>query len=100
MVTMSAPLHKNDEVTKHFMKASQVTPPPYIKSLGVYATYGDEGYKYYNIIEIRDQNLAEGLKELIIRLMPFDNIEGFKIKIENLVKVRAGIELMRELGKL
>jgi len=100
MFTVTAPLDKGTEVAKTFLKAVETPPPPYLKSLGVYATYGDEGYKWYNIIEIDDEHVSEGLAELMKRTVPFDDIEGLKIQMENLISMRAAIELQMELRKI
>ena len=61
-------------------------------------TYGGKGYKYYNIVEIDDKHISEGLTELMRRTVPFDGIEGLKIKMEILATARAGIESGMELG--
>ena len=66
----------------------------------MYTTYGDEGYKYYNIVEIDDKHISEGLTELMKRLVPFDDIEGLKTKMENLMTARAGIGLQIEMGRV
>jgi len=100
MMIMTAPQNKASEVTKTFLKVVKTAPPPYLKSRGVYAAYGDEGYKWYNIIEIDDKHVSEGLTELMRRTVPFDDIEGLKIKMENLTTARAGIELQMELGRI
>ena len=100
MFTVTAPLDKGTEVTKAFLKAVETPPPPYLRSLGVYATYGDEGYKWYNIVEIDDEHVSEGLAELMKRTVPFDDIEGLKIQMENLISMRAAIELQMELRKI
>jgi len=100
MFTVTAPLGKGTEVAKTFLKAVKTPPPPYLKSLGVYATYGDEGYKWYNIVQIDDEHVSEGLDELMKRTVPFDDIEGLKIQMENLISMRAAIELQTELGKI
>jgi len=34
------------------------------------------------------------------RTVPFDDIEGLKIEMENLISMRAAIELQTELGKI
>ena len=100
MFTMTAPLNKAIEVTKTFLKVVEKPPPPYLKSRGVYTTYGDEGYKWYNIVEIDDKHISEGLTELMRRTVPFDSIEGLKNKMEILMTGRAGTELLMELGKV
>lgn len=100
MFIVTAPLNKGLEVTKTFLKAVETPPPPYLKSLGVYTTYGGEGYKWYNLVEIDDEHISEGLAELMKRTVPFDDIEGLKIEMENLISMRAAIELQTELGKI
>jgi len=100
MFTVTAPLDKGGEVSKTFLKAVETPPPPYLKSLGVYVTYGGKGYKWYNIIEIDDEHVSEGLDELMKRTAPFDYIEGLKIEMENLTSMRDAIELQMELAKI
>jgi len=100
MMIMTVPQNKAIEVTKTFLKVVETPPPPYLKSRGVYAAYGDEGYKWYNIIEIDDKHISEGLTELMKRTVPFDDIEGLKVKMETLVSTRAAIGLQMELGRI
>ena len=88
MMVMTAPLNKAIEITKTFLKVVETEPPPYLKSRGVYVTYGDEGYKWYNIVEIDDKHISEGLTELMKRTVPFDDIEGVKVKLEILTRAR------------
>ena len=97
MFVVTAPLNKGVEVAQAFLKAVETPPPPYLKSRGVYVTYGDKGYKWYNLIEIDDENVTEGLTEIMERTIPFDEIEGLKIKMENLISMRDSIELQRDL---
>lgn len=100
MLVTTAPQNKAIEVGKAFLKAVEKAPPPYLKSRGVYSTYGDEGYKWYNLVEIDDKHVSEGMTELMRRLVPFDDIEGLKTKMEILVSVRTGIEMLMELGRI
>ena len=100
MMIMTAPQNKAIDVTKTFLKVVETAPPPYLKSRGVYVTYGDEGYKWYNIIEIDDKHVSEGIAELLKRTVPFDDIEGVKIKMEILSTARAAIGLAMELGRI
>jgi hypothetical protein len=100
MFIVTAPLDKGLDVAKTFLETVKTPPPPYLKSLGVYATYGDKGYKWYNIVEIDDKHVSEGLTELMKRTVPFDDIEGLKIKMEILTSMRTAIELQMELGKI
>ena len=94
MFIVTTPLDKGIEVTKTFLKAVETPPPPYLRSRGVYTTYGDEGYKWYNIIEIDDKHISEGFTEMMKRTIPFDGIEGLKIKVEILESMRAAIEVV------
>lgn len=74
--------------------------PKFVKSLGLYVCHGDVGYKLYNIIETGDAHISEGLTELYRNLMLYDNIEGFKVKIELLYSMRTGVELWKEAGRI
>lgn len=94
MFVVTSPLDKGVEVTKTFLEAVKVAPPPYLRSRGVYTTYGDEGYKWYNIVEIDDDHVAEGLSELQRRTLPFDCIEGLRIKMEILTSMREAVEVV------
>jgi KaiC/GvpD/RAD55 family RecA-like ATPase len=94
MFTVTAPLHKGIEVTKTFLKAVETPPPPYLRSRGVYTTYDDEGYKWYNIVEIDDKRVSEGLTELMKRTVPFDSIEGLRIRMEILTSMRVASKVV------
>lgn len=100
MFTATAPLNKALEFTKAFLKTVETPRPPHLRSRGVYATYGDEGYKWYNIIEIDDEHISEGLAELMKRTVPFDSIGGLKIKMENLISMRDATELTMGLSEI
>ncbi len=100
MVTMVNPLHKVEDGIKTFLKMAETTKPQYTKSLGLYACHGDVGYKLYNIVEIDDDHISEGLTELYRNLMLYDNIEGFKVKVELLYSMRTGVELLKEAGRI
>lgn len=97
MLIATAPLNKGSEFATTFLKVAGTPPPPYLKSRGVYVTYGDEGYKWYNIIEIDDEHISDGLTELMERTIPFDDIEGLKIEMESLTSMRDAIELTMKL---
>ena len=100
MFITTAPLNKGSEVAQAFLKAVETPPPPYLKSRGIYVTYGDEGYKWYNLVEIDDEHISEGLDELMKRTIPFDDVEGLKIKMESLISMRESIDLQRELSRV
>ena len=94
MFTVTAPLSKGIDVTKTFLKAVETPPPPYLRSRGVYTTYGDEGYKWYNLVEVDDNKVSEGFTELMKRTVPFDGIEGLKVKVEILESMRTAVEVV------
>ncbi len=94
MFIVTAPLSKGVEVTKTFLKTIEIQPPPYLKSRGVYTTYGDDGYKWYNIVEIDDKHVSEGFDEIMKRTVPFDGIEGLKIRVEILKSMRGAVEIV------
>jgi len=94
MFNVTAPLNKGVEVTKTFLKTVETSPPPYLRSRGVYTTYSEEGYRWYNIVEIDDVHIHEGFTELMKRTVPFDSIEGLKINMEILTPMRAAVEVV------
>lgn len=94
MFIVTAPLDKGIEVTKTFLKAVENPPPPYLKSRGVYTTYGGIGYKWYNIIEIDDKRVSEGYTEIMKRTIPFDGIEGLRINVEILKSMREAAKVV------
>ena len=67
MFNVTSPLNKGVEVTKTFLKTVETSPPPYLRSRGVYTTYSEEGYRWYNIVEIDDVHIQEGFTELMKR---------------------------------
>jgi KaiC/GvpD/RAD55 family RecA-like ATPase len=94
MFIVTSPLDKGIEVTKTFLDAVKASPPPYLRSRGVYTTYGDEGYKWYNIVEIDDAHVSEGLTELHRRTVPFDCIEGLRIQMQVLTPMREAVDVV------
>ncbi|NVM54309.1 MAG: hypothetical protein HWN66_11460 [Candidatus Helarchaeota archaeon] len=100
MITMEAPLDKAPEMTKVFLKLVQGKKSPHLKNRGVYGTHGDTGYKWYNIVEVDDANLEKGFIDMMKNLVPFDDIEGYKVKMELLMKARDAATVMMEAGKV
>jgi KaiC/GvpD/RAD55 family RecA-like ATPase len=94
MFTVTAPLHKGIDVTRTFLKAVETPPPSYLRSRGVYTTYDEDGYKWYNIVEIDDKRVSEGLTELMKRTVPFDSIEGLRIRTEILTSMRVASKVV------
>ncbi len=94
MFNVTSPLNKGVEVTKTFLKTVETSPPSYLRSRGIYTTYSEEGYRWYNIVEIDDLHIQEGFTELMKRTIPFDRIEGLKINMEILTPMRTAIEVV------
>ena len=94
MFNVTSPLNKGVEVTRTFLKTVGTSPPPYLRSRGVYTTYSEEGYRWYNIVEIDDSHIQEGFTELMKRTVPFDSIEGLKINMEILTPMRTAVEVV------
>lgn len=100
MFVVTAPVTKGSEVASAFLSVVETPPPPYLKSRGVYVTYGDEGYKWYNLVEIDDEHVSEGMDELMRRTISFDDVEGLKVKMEVVVSMRDAIKLQMDLSRI
>jgi len=95
MLTSTYPLDKATEVAKTYAKVSATPPPPFFKQIGSYGAADIEcGIRGYTLFEFKDEKLAEALRELIKRLVPFGNIVGYRYKVEILMSAKEAMIMM------
>jgi hypothetical protein len=97
MVTQWIPYDKTEQWVKIFLKEVTGPLPPYIKKWRSYATPdGDLGMKGYNLVYVEKGKGDEAQIYITKAFMPFWEIEGFSMKIEELLGMK---DIFKVLGK-
>jgi len=88
------PPSKGMEVGKQGLKAMEVPVPPYIKVLGRWVTCaGQVGSKFYSLYEVEKGKVEEGFKWIQSSSIPFQSIEGMRLKVEILTPVEEAMAM-------
>ena len=95
VMTMTYPPDKAIEVTKTFIKSTEM-PFTYIRRVNTLTSAHQElGMKVLGIYEVDDDKVPDGLKELTKRLAElFYGIEGLKYQIEPTLTAEEAIPLL------
>jgi len=94
MIVSTYPPNKGTEVGKAFIQGAAKKVPPFMKRIEVYNTSCDEGIRAYAIWEIQDEKAADGIRELTNRMVPYTQIEGYRWRLELLMKVSETLPLL------
>jgi hypothetical protein len=68
--------------------------PDYVETLGFYTCWGGDGIVFYMILDIKDGNIDEGLKDLRNRLANYMSVDGYKVKYEVLTSVEESLAVV------
>ena len=93
MVTSTYPHDKAIEVGKAFIKTLETPLPSFVK-FTVYVCSTELGIKGYVLYEIEDAKLAEGLREVVKRHVTYQNIAGYRWKVETLLTAEEALPLV------
>jgi hypothetical protein len=93
MATGTFPLKSAVDAGKIFVE-SVAKPRPYVNRVGMWMCYGDDGIKTWAVFEVEKGHEEEGLKTIINNYIPFFGVEGYKTKIEPVMKPEEALELI------
>jgi hypothetical protein len=93
MATGTFPLKSAVDAGKVFVE-SVAKPRPYVNRVGMWMCYGDDGIKTWAVYEVEKGHEEEGLKTIVNNYIPFFGVEGYKIKIEPVMKPEEALELI------
>jgi hypothetical protein len=85
MVITSQPLKSSIEAGKVFVKGLE-NPMPHVNMVGMWLSYGGEGITNYMVVEMEKGYEDEGIKALGDKLVPYYDIEGYKVNIIPVLK--------------
>jgi hypothetical protein len=94
MVISTYPPKKGPEVGKIFVQNLGKKLPPFLKRIEVYNTGCDEGIRVYAIYEIQDDKVADGIREITARMVPFHEVEGYRWRSEILLKATESLAMI------
>ena len=95
MVKVKYPYHKTEEFLKFYLSGKAPKYPDYVKRIHQWLGPG-YNVKIYNIYELPEDKLYEGVKGIAKRFSAYAAFEGYKFKIEPLVEGSEAIELYRK----
>ncbi len=95
MVKVKFPQHKVEESLKFYLSGKAPKYPDYVKRIHQWFV-SDYNIKLYNIYELPEDKLYEGMKRIGDRFSAYAAMEGYKFKIEPLIE---GSELIESYRK-
>lgn len=94
LITVKNPQHKTDEVVKVYTSGKAVDYPDFVNRKFQWVTPNYD-VKVYNIYDIPDERLVEGIKAIIKRFATYVKVEGYKYNIEILLEGAEALKMMR-----
>ena len=94
MVTTTYPLKYASEIGKVYMEKMDKPKAALINRVGLWLNAGEDGVKSWSVYEVEKGRENEGYKEIISRHSPYFSIEGFKLKIEAVLKPEDALPLI------
>jgi hypothetical protein len=94
MSIVKYPPHIVEDVLKFYISGKAPAYPNFVKRRDQWVV-SDFHYKTYNIYEIPEEKLYEGIKGIAKRLSAFARFEGYVWKIEILTKGSEAIDMMK-----
>jgi len=93
LVTVKYPPHKTEEVIKVYTSGKAVDYPDFVNRKFQWATPNYD-LKIYNIYEIPDEKLVEGIKAIAKRFSTYVKVEGYKYNLEVLIEGAEALKMM------
>jgi hypothetical protein len=94
MVTVKLPPHISDKVIKLYTSGKAAEYPDFVKRIHQWAA-SDYNFKIYNIYEIPEEKLFQGLRAITKRFSTYVTIKGYKYKIEPLLEGSDVIQMLK-----
>ena len=95
MSKIKYPPHVADEILKFYLSRKAPEYPDFVKRTHQWVV-SDYHFKIYNIYEIPEEKLYEGMIGISKRLNAFTRFEGYVYKITNLMEVSEAIKLLQQ----
>ena len=95
MVTVKYPPHITQEILDVYLSGKAAKYPDFVKRIYQWVV-SDYNIKTYNIYEIPEEKLFQGLKAIGKRYSTYVTVKGYKYKIEPLIEGSEAIELIRK----
>jgi hypothetical protein len=95
MSKVKYPPHVADDILKFYLSGKAPKYPDFVKRSHQWVT-PDYKIKIYNIYEIPEDKLYEGMKGIAKRLNAFTKFEGYVYKVMNLMEGSEAIKLYQE----
>jgi len=95
MSKIKYPPHVADEILKFYLSGKAPKYPDFVKRTHQWVV-SDYYFKIYNIYEIPEDKLYEGMKGISKRLNAFTIFEGYVYKIMNLMEGSEAIKLYQQ----
>jgi len=95
IVKVKYPQDKAEEFLKFYLSGKAPKYPDYVKRIHQWIV-PDYVYKVYNIYELPEDKLYEGMKGIAKRFSAYAAFKGYKFKIEPLIEGSEAIELYRK----
>ncbi|MEJ2248243.1 MAG: hypothetical protein P8Y97_01130 [Candidatus Lokiarchaeota archaeon] len=94
MVKVKYPPHKMKEIIEIYTSGKAAKYPEYVNRKYQWVA-PDYDIRIYNIYEIPDEKLVEGLKGIAKRFSTYITVKGYKYKIEMLMEGAEAIKMMK-----
>ena len=94
MVAVKFPPHKQQEITEVYISGKAAKYPDFVKRIHQWVA-SDYDIKVYNIYEIPDEKLVEGMKAIAKRFSTYVAVKGYKYKVIPLMEGSEAIQLVR-----
>jgi hypothetical protein len=96
MSIVKYPPHIADELVKYYLSGKATKYPEFVKRVNQWMA-SDYEYITYNIYEIPEEKLYEGMKGITKRLAAFASaFEGYKFKVNLLVPGNEALDLFKK----
>ena len=95
MVTVKYPPHILKEVLDVYLSGKAAKYPDFVKRIHQWVV-SDYNFKTYNIYEIPEEKLYQGLKAIGKRYSTYVAVKGYKYKIEPLIAGSEAIDLIKK----
>ncbi len=94
MSIVKYPPHISEETVKFYVSGKAPAYPEFVKRTYQWVV-ADYHYKIYNIYEMPEEKLYEGMKGIAKRLSAFTRFEGYTFKIQPLIEGSEAIDMMK-----
>jgi len=95
MVTVKYPPHITPKILDVYLSGKAAKYPDFVKRTHQLVA-ADYNFKTYNLYEIPEEKLYQGIKAIGKRYSTYITVEGYKYKIETLIEGSEAIQLLKK----